>query len=157
MKSTSGPGATPWRPLDVGIFVGGQVVGLALLLVGWIQASGELRPKGQIGSLNLGIVGAAVAVAAALRFQGRGRRAVAARRGLVSQTLKRSGPWRSVRGEVDLRAVPAAHADAGLVSSERMTKYHRPGCQLVAGKAVVAGGRRTHEEAGRRPCGVCEP
>jgi hypothetical protein len=36
-----------------------------------------------------------------------------------------------------------------------MTRYHRLGCSLVAGKDVSAATLAEHSTAGRRPCGVC--
>ena len=46
---------------------------------------------------------------------------------------------------------------AGLVATARMTRYHRPGCSLAAGKEVSAATRAEQSAAGRRPCGVCTP
>jgi hypothetical protein len=149
--------AEPWRPLDVKVLIAGQVVGLGLVLVAWIAASDKVRPGGQTAWLNFGIVGATVAVATGLRFVGRGRRAVAARRGTVAGDLRLRPGRRSGRHVVDLRSPLAAAPETVLVSSERMTRYHRAGCQLTAGKALVEAPRRGHEAAGRQPCGVCEP
>jgi hypothetical protein len=58
------------------------------------------------------------------------------------------------------RFVPAGTAGTagpaeGFVAAARMTRYHRPGCPLVAGKDVSAATPAEHSAAGRRPCGVC--
>jgi hypothetical protein len=50
----------------------------------------------------------------------------------------------------------SALGPSGVVADRRvmvpgLTLHHRPGCALVAGKAVVPAG------AGTRPCGWCEP
>ena len=155
--NSPGFAAEPWRPLDVTVLIAGEVVGLGLVLVAWLQASDKVRPAGQIGPLNLGIVGATVAVATGLRFVGRGRQAVAARRSVVAGTLRLRPRRRFARPEVDLRSPLAAAPETVLVSSARMTRYHRPGCPLAAGKPLVAASRRSHEGAGRQPCGVCDP
>lgn len=44
-----------------------------------------------------------------------------------------------------------------LVSSPSMSRYHRPDCLLVAGKAVKATSLAAHRRAGRKPCQVCRP
>ena len=134
-----------------------QVVGLTLVLIGWVQASGDLRPKGQIGPLNLGIAGATVAVAASLRLLARGRRAVTARQvavlaPLLPSTRRERGGARSTCG----RRPPPRPGDA-LVSSPTMTRYHRTGCLLVAAKPVAPAPLAEHQAAGRQPCGVCTP
>ena len=133
-----------------------QVVGLALVLVGWVQASGDLRPRGQIGPLNLGIVGATVAVAASLRLLARGRRTVTARQVAVLAPLLPS-PRRDARSEIDLRSASAPQAPDALVASSIMTRYHRTGCLLVAAKPVAPAPLAEHQAAGRQPCGVCTP
>lgn len=138
-----------WR-----LLVAGQVLGLALLLVGWVQASGELQPKGQIRWLNLGVAGATIAVAAGVRVVARARQAVAAHRQVVVGAVRRSN-LRSVR-VIELHSHPVADGDDA-VSSAAMTRYHRAGCLLAAGKPVAPASRRSHEAAGRRPCGVCTP
>jgi hypothetical protein len=137
-----------WR-----LLVAGQVLGLALLLVAWVKASGELQPKGQIGWLNLGVAGATIAVAAGVRVVTRARHAVTARQQVVVGALRHSN-LRSV-GVIDLRSHPVA--DDAPVSSAAMTRYHRAGCLLAAGKPVAPATRPSHEAAGRRPCGVCTP
>jgi hypothetical protein len=44
-----------------------------------------------------------------------------------------------------------------LVAAATMVHFHRAGCRLAAGKPVQPAGRHEHEQAGRTPCGVCEP
>jgi hypothetical protein len=156
MNGLSGYREQPWRAAEWRLLVAGQVAGLALVLVGWVQASGDVRPKGQIGSLNVGIAGAALAVAAGVRFLARGRHAVAERQHVVVRTLHESTAPAS-SSAIELRPVPAIDARDALLSAPTMTRFHRPGCLLVAGKPVAPSSVQTHEMAGRRPCGVCTP
>jgi len=44
-----------------------------------------------------------------------------------------------------------------LVFVTSMGRYHRSGCQLVAGKPLRGATREEHETSGRTPCGVCRP
>jgi predicted GNAT superfamily acetyltransferase len=44
-----------------------------------------------------------------------------------------------------------------LVSTPTMTRYHRPDCELVAGKDAAPAALREHLAADRQPCGVCSP
>lgn len=140
-----------WR-----LLLAGHVVGLTLLLVAWVQASGELRPKGQVGSLNLGVAGAAVAVASGVRVVTRARQAVEMRQRSVLGGLRPSRRAQS-SNVIDLRSKPATATDDVFVSSVSMTRYHRADCLLVAGKTVARASRRSHEADGRRHCGVCAP
>ena len=84
--------------------------------------------------------------------------------GVVSATWilegRRAGSRRRRRWMAEQRrrlAAPPVTAAPTLVAGERMTRYHRVGCELVAGKAASAASRLEHERQGRRPCGVCRP
>lgn len=56
------------------------------------------------------------------------------------------------------RASAAGPDDAALVlTGDLMTRFHRPGCQLAAGKDLESVSRDVGLERGLGPCGVCSP
>jgi hypothetical protein len=159
----SGAGALsrePWTRIDLAGLLTFALIGLAGLGVAVAQARGALRADDQelwidvgVGAVTFGAVGNGL-------FLLQGRRRVSARRRL----LLRPDP-----GPVVLRALPDDTAGRGLargggpggagplVAAPPMTRYHRAGCHLVAGKAAVAQTRHDHEAASRRPCAICRP
>ncbi|MGH9000874.1 MAG: hypothetical protein ACRDY7_15950 [Acidimicrobiia bacterium] len=157
MKGLTGQGQHPWRRPDVGIFAAGEAVGLAVVLIAWILASGEVLADHQMPAVYLGIAGTALAGAAGAGFLRRGRLALTARRAVVSDHLRARGRAVFPPVEVDVRSATAPGTGAVLVSSDLMTRYHRAGCPLVVGKPTINGSGEAHTAAGRRPCGVCQP
>ncbi|WP_280716416.1 hypothetical protein [Kitasatospora sp. MAP5-34] len=135
------------------------VVGALLCVLGWYGVSGETLTARQLPYLASGTVpGAALIVAGAVlvaaRSPGRGGAPeLTDRRVEVLYTLlveQPDGPGAAepTRGE----------DESALLALPEGTLYHRPGCQLVAGKEragpVAAAGLR---ERGLTPCPVCDP
>lgn len=142
--------AVLWARRDVVQLVVLSVIGLALMAVGW-YLSGDGQPLDrQMHRIDLAAVGLVIGMVGGGLFLLQGLRAVAARKAAVKALTQRRLAART-------RVTPAAAASAGgeLVAGPGMTRYHQAGCPLVAGKAVGAASRADHEQAGRRPCGVC--
>jgi hypothetical protein len=129
------------------------LTGAALMVLGWYQASGTFDVDRQLDGASVGLTGLALTLVALITWLAVSRRAVAARSATVVSLLQTSAP------AADQSSRPSAAMPPGttLVASARMLRYHRDDCQLVEGKTVAPAGRRQHEAAGRRPCGVCLP
>jgi hypothetical protein len=127
-------------------------LGLLLALVGWWQAAGSGSVRSGLAWLNLSLAGLVVAGVANGLWLLRGRQAI---------TLGRV----SVLGQprpVDVSAGvspfgPSENGHARLVAAVGLSRFHRPGCALVAVKEVRVASRVAHERAGRFACEVCEP
>ena len=115
-----------------------QGLGFALLALSWLGVSGTTRFSRQIAWANLGGAGLVAVVLGAAVLVRRGRRQVSLRIGAQPWPVRVSG------------TMVAALAVDGYVSAPGMTRYHRPGCQAVAGKSVSSVGPE-----GRQPCGMC--
>jgi hypothetical protein len=141
--------SSPWRLGDLVSLVAALAAGLAAIVAGWIGVSGEPTTSQQTAWLNVGIGGLVVAGIGVAVWLMTGRRAVGERRRHllpdVAATLAASAP-----ATVDDDAAEA------LVVLPGMTRYHRPTCELMAGKKAMPLGRRRSRRA-LAPCGVCEP
>lgn len=141
----------PWRLGDLlGLWLAFSLGALALL-VSWWGASGTALLTRQYAWTDLGIAGAVVIACGNGLWILTGRRAVGERRRRVLDAYAGlSSPDATTLAPVEQEA-------NGLVASPGMRRYHRPGCQLVSGKAVAAAPIDVHERHGRRPCGICQP
>jgi hypothetical protein len=135
----------PWRLGDVlGLYITLSIGGI-LLLVAWWGASSTPRFSSQIAWVNVGVVGLIVAGFGGAVWLLTGRRA-------VGERVARVIPGESLSPTFGTQA---SNGGVRLVAGRRMTRYHRPDCQLVAGKNVGEASLADHRAAGRRPCGVC--
>ena len=133
----------PWRADDVTRAVLGQLVGAAMMVASWFEASGQVTVRGELTWVNLGLVGLIVCGVSNAVWLLQGRRNVG-----TARVLLLPGP-----------ATPTA---AGLltegsdvrvtVKAPGATMYHRPDCRLIQGKPTVARGARNN----RVPCQVCQ-
>ncbi len=125
------------------------VVALAglLLALSWWGAAEEVRLARQFRWVAGGVMSIIVLGVVGATWILEGRRKVSRRRRRWMAEQRR---------RLAAAAAPVAAAPA-LVAGERMTRYHRSGCDLVAGKTLSAASRLEHEREGRRPCGVCRP
>lgn len=132
----------------------GTTAGVLLTAAGWLGTSGQSTPSDQMVWVQLAVVGTGLVVMANARWLLAGRRAVNRYYRQVSTavplTLDALGSFSGVE-------YGAAVGERRLVAVPAMRWYHRPECELTAGKAVTADSRQTHETAGRRRCGVCRP
>jgi hypothetical protein len=138
---------TPWGPVDAVRIATLNVVGLALVLSGWVLASGQLLFKHQVTGANVAIAGIVFAGVGDGLWLLSGRRALGVRKRTLTSAIEHT-PWKP-------RAVEATQPT--LVAAKGMTRYHRPDCAFVAGRRVYSRKRETHENQGRQPCAVCKP
>jgi len=130
----------------------GWSAGLLVVFGGWWGTSGEATTGKQFRWLGLGVAGVIVCLAVSAAWVFTGMRAVGGRiRVVVPRPSDAPGPV------VELRAVPDAGADDGLVAAAGMRYFHRPSCRLAQGKLVRPADRASHVREGRSPCGVCRP
>jgi hypothetical protein len=151
MHQTTAVGASraaPWSSADVFVLAGAGVLGVVLLVVSWIGTSASDTLGEQTGWIGIGIGSLAAVALGGSHWLLQGRRAVGRRR-RVWMTAERAR-------RTAARRAGAPVANAGFVAGGAMTRYHRPHCPLVAGKQVAVASRGAHEQAGRRPCGVCQ-
>lgn len=136
-----------WRRRFEVVLFGGNVVAGALLFAGWVGASRRIILGHQMAWVSVALAGLIVAAAANGLFLLEGRRAI--------QTRLR--PYRREAISVGRGPSGSATAVEPLVASDVMNMYHRPICQLVAGKPVNQASRAEHDRVGRIACGVCRP
>jgi hypothetical protein len=148
-KHPVGVAPSPWTAGQRLVLAVLLAVGVGGLVAGYTGTSGTLRVGHQVVWIDLAGAALLVSGAGVVLFLTAGRRAIGRRRlGLFGDV---------VEGEA-VAALATGVAAGDLVSAPTMTKYHRADCSFVAGKAgVVAASAAGHEQAGRRPCGVCLP
>ncbi len=129
-----------WARTDLALVVGANVVGLVLIVVGWLGSSDALTLNGSVDWLKVGIVGVIFAGVCNGLFLLRGRRAVGLAR-------------RAVLGVPRDRRVVVVDEPVALVARPGGRRIHRAGCPMVAGKSV-----ETVPTVGDRvPCELCRP
>ncbi len=137
--------ASPWTRTDAALTAAVIALGCVVWAVGWYRVSDEGAFDAQIAPLNVAVLGVLVAVAGQVLWFLGGRRAVDSRRRVLlgddASALLR-------------RPAPVVDGDA-LVGAERL--YHQPDCPMAVGRAWTPASRAEHEQAGRAPCGWCEP
>ena len=140
------PSGPLWTTGNLVALLAAIAVGAAVLGFSWIGASAQRGSDGQIPWVNLGIAGVLLPVVAGRRWVTAGRRSVGLRLSAVVNAAEPS----TVIGD---------GPDAGdrFVAGPTTSRYHHPDCLLVAGRTVTPQGRRTHEQAGRRACEMCQP
>jgi hypothetical protein len=144
-----GVAPSPWsthQRLLLAVLITLGVVGL---IASYTGTSATLRVSRQVVWLN--VAGAALLVSGAgvVLFLTAGRREIGRRRLSLFGDVDESG------------SAPAAflgsRAATDLVAGATMTRYHWADCPFVEGKQVVAATAAGHQQAERRPCGVCLP
>ena len=150
-----------WRPFDVAVAYVAVVAVGGLIAAAWWGASGDADEGRQLNWLGLAVAADAIIGVIVAAWLIVGYRRVALRRRFLLAGVA-ADPARSLAPEADAAAggkgpVPAAPPGGAFVRGARMSRYHRPGCHLVAGKELVAAGASEHEAAGCRPCPVCGP
>jgi hypothetical protein len=143
-----GVAPSPWNARQrmlLGLLLAIGVIGL---IAGYAGTSGTLRVSRQVVWVN--VAGAALLVSGAgvVLFLTAGRRSIGRRRvGLFGNV-----------DEPDTAkvALSSTVATGDLVAAPTMTRYHRADCSFVADKeGVMTATAEAHQQAGRRPCGVC--
>lgn len=131
-----------------------NVVAGAVLLLAWYRAADAVRVPDQLVWLNLGVVAVSIAVAVDAIVVVAGRRALAVRR--MALTVLVGEPRDGSPVTEDAQEAPDAEPDPMspvVVDRPGTTRYHRPGCHLVAGKPV----RTVEPTEPLHPCGMCRP
>lgn len=135
-----------WLTGLAGLALAGGVV----LVLAWTAASGTVVETDQKLYAMVGALGAVMVSGAA----GGG---VAVARRTVRVRLAAAGAELDRRLAPQIGGVCASGASAALrVAAANMRHYHRPGCQLVAGKPARPVAPSEYEAAGLRPCLVCD-
>lgn len=141
--------ALPWRLADMLSLYAMAGVGFVALIVAWWGVSGTTRLSHQMMWVNVGAAGLLIVGAGNCLWLLAGRRAVGERRRLL---LDR---YEAVGGELEPPHTNGSGPKPVTVTG--MRHYHRPGCQLVEGKATSAASVAAHRRARRHPCGMCNP
>jgi hypothetical protein len=156
------PAIGPWSPDHLVWLMVANIGGLAMIVTGWWVVSGSGTAHAQLGWLNLCVAGLVVAGGANAWWLARGWRVVCLARQVVFPwppghaagwaATPNYGPVAAPIGRV-VRPVPSGI----VVSGPGMTRYHRAGCIMAAGKDVAGKPAAECEAAGLAPCQVCQP
>jgi hypothetical protein len=136
-------------------------LGGIVIAVAWYIAAGEATFGQQVGPLDAALAGLLLSGVGNLAWLLHGRRALGERRRLLLPDVAEATTSFDVQAVV-VSPLPTAEgagsADEVFLAGEGMERFHRPECALAAGRAGwTTATRREHEDAGRRPCGVCRP
>jgi hypothetical protein len=146
------PAGRLWTGNDRLLLAATTLLGFGLVAAGWFGTSGEVEVRREVPWLNLGVTGVLLLSAGQTQWILAARKRVGERR---VRLLPDGRPATvAVPAPARLSAVPAL---ATVVATEAMTRYHRPDCQLVAGKPATSDRRETHEADGRTACTICQP
>jgi hypothetical protein len=135
------------------------VVGVVLLVVGWYDVSGEADVGRQLPYLvSASIPGGALVVAGAVLIAAERWREAAARTDQKVDAL-----YALFTEPVDTAVPPAtppddeSDRDGHVVALDGTSRYHRPACPLVSGKAAHDVAAADVAAAHLQPCEVCDP
>lgn len=135
-------------------------LGGIVIVVCWYIAAGEATFGQQIGPVDAALAGLMLSGVGNLAWLLHGRRALGERRRLLLPDVVVTSAV-----EVPVAAVATVTPPSGtpavgevFLAGEGMELFHRPDCALAAGRTGwTTATRREHEDAGRKPCGVCRP
>jgi hypothetical protein len=141
---------SPWTARQRLVLLFLLAVGVVGLVAGYAGTSGTLRLGHQVVWIDLAGAALLASGAGVVVFLTAGRRAIGRRRlGLFGNV---------VEGDAAAAVLGSGVGAGDLVAAPAMTRYHRADCSFVAGKTgLTAASMAAHEQAGRRPCGVCLP
>ena len=145
--------AVPWSFSEARTSFAAWLAGTALLMVCWWESSGTGRAAKQTVWANLGVAAVALIVLASIMWVSSGRRAVRARRNHLNDRLEQVGSAALLRPAVE----SAAPDPDGLVMIAGTSRYHRPGCLLVASKPASTATDQIIDSARLEPCEMCRP
>jgi hypothetical protein len=140
----------PWGLRALLALVGVDLVVVGTVVTAWNQAAQLATPQEQIGWVDLAGVALLVGLGAHTGWLVAGRRAVGSRSRAVDRAT-----------ESLLSPLAAATWQQGgdelVVTGDRMTLFHRPGCPLVEGRPTEALVATAALAKGLAACSVCEP
>lgn len=135
----------PWNRQQLRVLAALNAVGLVLLLIAWRGSDGTDALEDQVGWLNLGVLAVVLAAGTDVLWLSRGRsRLITRRRALLADVAP-----------LEARTVAVAHSGSGWVAVPGTVRAHRPGCLLVAGKAVEPLTPDAVAASDRRSCEIC--
>jgi hypothetical protein len=130
-----------------------NAVALVVVVTAWWAAAGTVRTTTQIACIAAGIAAVILAGGANCVWLLVGRRAVALRRRTVRAKSALVAELLTAQDDV-APADPLRATDLLYLPGSR--RYHRPGCELLAGKSGVKRAGAA-DRTSRLPCGVCAP
>jgi hypothetical protein len=139
----------PWNGDALARLVLWNGAGLVLVVLGWYEASGRGRPGPGISWLNVSILGLLVSGAANGMWLLRQRRTVTMARVSILPVLHRD----AALSEGPLKMPAHDEESVTRVWIPGLTRYHRQGCPLIAGKEVSP----TQGLEPLAACEMCEP
>ena len=151
----------PWGADDLVRWLVLVGAGAVVVAVSWYLAAGDSSLNQQIGPTDAAIGGVVLAGLSNVGWLLRGRRAIGERRRrllpemAVPEQVRVIG--RSTPSEEPLHAAVGT-PEAIYLGGEGLERFHRHDCPLAVGRSEwMAATRQAHEQAGRRPCGMCRP
>jgi hypothetical protein len=145
---------TPWRAGEVTNVIMVNLVGLVLIVAGYLVCRATAEPSRVQLATSIAAAGLVVTLAGnTVWLFGNLREVTRLRREVLLGPVPAAPSSAVVSGAAE-RPAPTASI---LVSSPSMSLYHRPECLMVSGKAVKASSLAAHRRARRRPCQVCLP
>ena len=143
-------GLPPWTPAEqLGLIVS-TAAGAAGLLCCWAFAAGNISWGQRLQWLTGAVVALIVAGVGDGIWLLHGHRALRRHKQLLVQLVDAS-PVAGGRG----LGPPTEATTTVRCSGARMTRYHLPGCMLVAGRDVTSAPIEEHVRAGRSRCEIC--
>lgn len=148
MTRPDSAGRAPWATPDLVRLIAFVAAGAVGCAVAWTGASAHAELRDQTGWIALGVAAFGLAVVGQSLWLRSGRRAVAAHAARVLGQAAALGPAGS-------GPAPVMAATVQVVSADGLRRFHRADCPIAAGRGWSPLPRRTHEAAGRTPCGIC--
>jgi hypothetical protein len=140
----------PWSGEDAVRSAAAVVIGVAVLIFAWVNASEQVSPSSQVNWISWSVVGLALAVYGQILWLYRGRTLIRQRSRHMFQRQQASTP--------ETHAVRVATYSAGtFVAALGLSFYHKPSCIMVADDHNVSGDAEFHQRASRTACGICRP
>ena len=134
----------PWQVADAGRLLVRLGVAVVLLLACWYGSANTTHVNRQLGWLAGGSLAVTVALSATVAWT---------TAGMARVRFLKLDMMATVRSRHPQQASSLAVVDDNVrVAAPGMRLHHRPGCQLVVGKAVVP----LADLSGRSACGVCD-
>jgi hypothetical protein len=144
---------SPWRVGDLVRAVARLTVGLIVIVASWVGASGTVVWRRQLVWTAIGTGGVVVAATGVFMWLLSGFGMVSRERRDIRRVLAARHARALIEKEVNQFASPEGGL---LVWSTGMRHFHRPACDVVKGKPVMAVGREEGRRRGLEPCGMCQ-